>query len=132
MRIMILPLAALLLAGATTASKPDDHARFAAEVAGLTPGAPVNCISAQRNTRGLKAIGPRLIYRVSRNLVYVNETAGGCEGVARGDILVTRAFTGGLCRGDIAQTVSYPAPIPTGNCALGSFVPYRKAGGAGK
>lgn len=132
MRITILPLAALLLAGATAASTPDDATRFAEATAGLTPGEPVNCISAQRNSRGLKAIGPRLIYRVSRSLVYVNETAGGCEGVARGDILVTRSFTGGLCRGDIAQTVSYPAPIPTGSCALGAFVPYRKAGGGAK
>lgn len=132
MRITILPFAVLLLAGATTASTPDDEARFAEATAGLTPGKPVNCISAQRRTYGLKAIGPRLIYLFSRGLVYVNETSGGCEGVARGDILVSRSFTGSLCRGDIAETVDYPAPIPTGGCSLGAFVPYRKASGAGQ
>jgi hypothetical protein len=73
----------------------------------------------------LSAYRDKLIYRVSNKLVYVNQTTGGCQGVARGDALVTRQFQTRLCRGDIAQTVSLPPGIPTGSCALGDFTPYR-------
>lgn len=101
-----------------------DAAEFQKAVAGLTPGKPMSCLPLSRSTLPMKGIGSRLVYRASRNLVYVNE-APGCEGVARGDVLVTRQYTGRSCQGDIAQTVDRVARFPTGGCALGEFTPYR-------
>lgn len=134
MRMILIPLAAAALgAGAVAiAASPaqtdraaTDEAAFQKTVAGLTPGKPVDCIDTRFNNASLKAIGPRLIYRVSRKLVYVNDTAGGCENVARGDALVTRQFSTQLCRGDIARTVNMQARIDTGSCSMGSFTPYQ-------
>ena len=99
--------------------------KFEKAVAGMTPGKPMSCLH-ERSPTSLTAIGNKLLYRASARLIYVNETTGGCENVARGDTLVTKSFCGGLCRGDIAQTVDLPARIPTGSCALGDFTPYRK------
>lgn len=101
------------------------QAKFDKAVAGLTPGKPMSCLH-ERIPTSLTAAGNKLIYRASARLVYVNETTGGCENVARGDTLITKSFGGGLCHGDIAQTVDLPARIPTGSCALGDFTPYRK------
>ena len=128
MRKTFVILAAILVgSGAVAADRTADRAdqaKFEQAVAGLTPGKPIDCLGPRQSGQtSLSAIGSRLLYRASRKLVYVNETAGGCESVARGDALVTRSV-GRLCRGDIAETVDYPATIPTGGCALGAFTPY--------
>ena len=95
------------------------------ELAGLVPGESQSCLSNFQSTN-LKNYGKTLIYRVSDGLKYRNDTAGGCEGIARGDILVTISNGGRLCRGDIGRTVQPVANITTGGCALGSFVKYSK------
>ncbi len=82
-------------------------------------------IACDFNNASLKAIGPRLIYRVSPKLAYVNDTGGGCEAVARGDALITRQYSSRLCRGDIARTRDMTTRIDSGSCVMGSFVPYR-------
>lgn len=122
----LLALGGTAIAGAATQEKPEDQAKLAKELSGLVPGKPMQCLSQRQGNMGLTAVGDTLLYRVSPSLVYVNKTTGGCQNVARRDILVTRSFTGGLCRGDIAQTVDVVARMPTGGCALGEFVPYRK------
>lgn len=94
------------------------------ELARLTPQQPVDCIDTRFRNVSLEAIGTKLIYRESRNRMYVSETAGGCENVARGDALVTRQFGPRLCRGDIATTVDRIARFQTGSCAIGPFTPY--------
>ena len=96
-------------------------------VAGKTPGKPVSCIDTRFTRPSLSAYGDKLIYRVSRKLVYVSETNGGCQGVGLNDVLVTRQYQTRLCRGDIAQTVDRQTGIGTGGCALGSFTPYTAA-----
>ncbi|WEK44147.1 MAG: hypothetical protein P0Y64_04785 [Candidatus Sphingomonas colombiensis] len=133
MRMILIPLAAAAFGAGAVAiaqSSPNDRAAaneaaFQKEVQGLTPGKPTDCIDTRFNQTSLKAIGPRLIYRVNSKKLYVNDTAGGCEGVARGDALVTKQFTSQLCRGDIARTVDMTSRINTGSCALGNFVPYQ-------
>ena len=130
MRKIVLPfLAAAAIGAGAYAAQPSDRsldpqAKLAKATAGLTPGKPVDCIDTRRGSAQLSAAGSKLIYRISRKLVYVSDTAGGCENVARGDALVTRQFSSRLCRGDIAQTVNFVARIPTGSCALGPFTPY--------
>jgi hypothetical protein len=138
MRTLIptLALAALALTGC--AASPADTARAQArdqadrvaldkKLAGLSPAEKTDCLDNFRTTPAtLSANGAALVYRVSDKLTYVNETTGGCEAVERGDILVTQSNAGRLCRGDIGRTVMPGSSMPTGSCALGSFIAYRK------
>ena len=137
MRMRTLPLLMLpaLVLGACTQTQAEvERARvheagvqdkLAKELAGLVPGKPATCIN-QFPQQQSSGYGATILYRVSRNLVYRSETAGGCEGIARGDILVTRTSGGQLCRGDIAQTLDQSSRFPTGSCSFGEFVPYRR------
>lgn len=95
-------------------------------IAGKVAGKPVTCIDTRFRQSQLSAYGNKLIYRISNKLVYVNETNGGCEGVARGDALISRQYQTRACSGDIATTVQLPPNIPTGSCALGMFTPYTR------
>jgi hypothetical protein len=113
------------VAAPTPTPRPKAQEAYARLLAGKTAGEPVSCIDTRVQQPQLSAYGTKLIYRMSRNLVYVSETQGGCEGVARGDALVTRQFQTRLCQGDIARTIDFPARVETGSCALGQFVPYR-------
>ena len=99
--------------------------KLAKELAGLVPGKPETCIS-QFPQKQSSGYGATILYRVNSGLVYRSDTVGGCEGIARGDILVTRTPSGQLCRGDIAQTFDQASRFPTGSCSFGDFVPYRK------
>lgn len=136
MRSFILPLsiAALALSGcaltpAETARAADERATaqtaLSKDLAGLSPTETRDCLDPYQSS-SLKAYGSKLVYRVSSKLAYVNETGGGCEGVERGDILVTKSISGRLCRGDIATTVQTGSRTLTGSCSLGSFVTWRK------
>lgn len=101
-----------------------DRVRLEGELAKLTPQPTVDCIDTRWGRTSLRAVGDKLIYRVSAKRIYVSDTAGGCERVARGDTLVTRQFGTRLCSGDIATTVDLVSRIPTGSCAIGRFTPY--------
>ena len=95
-------------------------------LAGLTPGETTDCLPITTRSEQTTGYGSTLLFRVSRGLVYRNETGGGCEGVERQDILVTVSYGGRLCRGDIARTVQPVARVPTGSCTLGSFTKYSR------
>ena len=127
MRILI-PLLAIALAGSAVAAdrapRQSDEERLAAALKGLVPDKPMDCLI-DRQPSQIEAYGPTILYRVSKNLVYRNDTGGGCEHIASGDILVTTSISGRLCRGDIGRTVS-PSRFPTGSCSLGSFTAYRR------
>jgi hypothetical protein len=103
----------------------DVQEKLAKELAGLVPGKPVSCIN-QFPQKQSSGYGATILYRASGNLVYRSDTVGGCEGIARGDVLVTQTPTGQLCRGDIARTFDQASRFPTGSCSFGAFVPYRK------
>lgn len=96
-------------------------------LAGLTPGKPTSCLplsGAQQYQ--IEGYGPVILYKVNRGLIYRNDTSGGCEGIARRDVLVTRQTGAQLCSGDIATTVDSSSRFQTGSCGLGQFTPYRK------
>lgn len=96
------------------------------ELAGLVPGEKQSCIS-RFPQADMRAISDEvLLYRVSSRLIYKNELIGSCNGISRGDILVTKSFGSQLCRGDIAHVLSPTSRMLTGACALGDFIPYRK------
>lgn len=103
----------------------DVQAKLDKQLAGLVPGKPETCIS-QFPQKQSSGYGDTILYRVNNGLVYRSDTNGGCSGIARGDVLVTRTPSGQLCRGDIAQTFDQQSRFPTGSCSFGDFVPYRK------
>ena len=133
MRILI-PVLAIALSGAAVAADSatqhqTNEQKLAAALNGLVPdGKPADCLEQYRTSPAqIQAYGGTILYKVSRGLIYRNDTGGGCENIASGDIFVTRSNSGRLCRGDIGRTVSPGTRAPTGSCALGSFVAYRKA-----
>lgn len=134
MRPIVLATLATLAACTTTpeqeeraaATKAETEDALAAELAGLVPGEPTDCLPPSSRTQmSTKGYGSTIVYRVSSDLKYRTDTSG-CEGVGRDDILVTSTPIGRTCRGDIAQTFDRTSRIPTGSCSFGSFTPYRR------
>lgn len=132
MRALILPVVITLAGCAPTAAgtvlADDRDARAIAGVlAGLTPDPSNSCLTRlARPQQETTMYGRTILYRSGRDLVYRTDTGGGCEGAARGDVLVTKSITGQPCRGDIVTTVDPVSRRPTGSCTLGDFVTYRR------
>jgi hypothetical protein len=135
MRIVAIPLILAALSGCAMTPQQREQAAAAQAkqadsldkaLAGLTPVRTMSCIPITSGTISTKAYGPTILYTVGRGLIYRTDTAGGCEGMMRGDALVTVQLQGRPCSGDIARTVDTVARFPTGSCALGEFTEYRK------
>jgi len=134
MRWMLILPALIFVGSAGTSAGPSklsqrqaaDQQKLEALLQGFSPTETNDCVSERMLNGGSDRVGDTILYRVSRKLVYRNDTSGGCFGLAQGDILVTRSYSGMLCRGDIASTVDPTSRTPTGSCALGSFTTYRK------
>lgn len=135
MRAFALIVPALIATGcATDASRESrlkvqaqEATRLDAALAGFTAGKPLTCLP-NRDVHGPEAYGDRtLLFRVGRNLIYRTDTHGSCRAISRGDILVTQQFSSQLCSGDLARTADRLTGFETGSCALGPFVPYRRA-----
>lgn len=121
----------LLLAGCAGAYHPEpltqkQAATLEKSLAGLTPGDNVSCISRFPSSSLTVISGNLLLYRVSGGLIYRNDLIGSCPGLVSGDTLITQSFGSQLCRGDIVRSADLTVGIPTGACALGDFIPYRK------
>jgi hypothetical protein len=125
----------LLLAGCSThqagiSGDPSGlTARESAEIAdalkGMTPGQPVTCID-QSRIRDVRKFTNTILYQYSGREIYRVATTPGCTGLRYGDIIVSHTTSNQLCRGDIIRTRAPNGPGPTGSCALGPFVPYRR------
>lgn len=126
-RILILS-AAILFALPAASSKPrlTDAERLEKALAGRTAGKPVLCVSL-RDLDSSEVIGDDIVYKVNRDLLYRNQSSGGCESARRGDALITRAHSSRLCEGDIVRTADLRVGFESGSCILGKFTPYRKA-----
>jgi hypothetical protein len=128
----------LILAATACTASPREKARSAAveagnaqrleqRLAGYSAGQSTDCLQPFESSRAsTESIGSTILYRVNSKLIYRNDTTGGCEAIGHGDFIVTRSPVGRLCRGDIGQTFQQGTRIPTGSCALGAFIPYRK------
>lgn len=130
--LILVPLAALAACAQTPAqTAAAAQAGAAAQVeldkqlAGLVPGKPQDCID-PRWSRQVKSYGGTILYGDLGTTKYRSDTSGGCERIGRGDVLVTRSYTGRLCRGDIARTIDPTSRFQTGSCSFAQFVPYRK------
>lgn len=106
----------------------ETQAGLEAELAGLVPGEPTDCLPTPIRTQvNSRTFGSTIVYRVSDRQKYRNDTTGGCERASDGRaILITSNPIGRSCRGDIVQTVDPVSRIPLGSCALGAFTPYRR------
>jgi hypothetical protein len=135
MRSLAIPALALSLLSAGCAATPEQRADLAerqarsngeleAALAGYTPGRGQGCLP-PGTPRRTRYFGDTILYEISGNLIYRTDTNGGCN-LDRDDILVTRTPMGRSCSGDIVQTIDRAARFPTGACAFGEFVPYRK------
>lgn len=127
----LLPPLALALAACAGRGEPAVSAQSQAgldrALAGLVPGKQTSCIPLTgRSVSSTRAYGSTLVYKLASGEAYRSDTGGGCENVARGDVLVSVEYQGRPCAGDIIRTVDPYARIPTGSCALGPFTPYRK------
>lgn len=106
------------------AATAKDEARLAKALVGRSAGKPIHCIE-QRAT-DMTNYGGALLYRVGAGRLYLNRPTDGCFGLKNDDILVTRSYSGQLCRGDILRTVDRTTGFPTGSCVFGDFTPYAK------
>lgn len=132
---LILP-ALVLLGGCTmTAAEAEraaaDDARTQAKLdsrlSGFVAGKPMDCIDASR--ANVEIFGDTLVYRDTSRRLYVTKTTGGCFGLKRDDIIVTRSFNARMCRGDIVRTVDRAGGFPSGACSFGDFIPYSRERG---
>ena len=105
---------------------PKELAKIAEALKGLTPGAPQSCID-QTRIRDVKKFQDVILYVYSPREIYRNDVTPGCFGLRYGDPIVSKTTTSQLCSGDILRTFSPGGPnMPSGSCALNSFVPYRR------
>jgi hypothetical protein len=109
----------------TGTDDPKQLAKIADALKGLTPGEPTACID-QTRVRDMKKFEGTILYEYSAREIYRNDVSG-CEGLRYGDPIVSKTYSGQLCRGDILRTFSPGAShMPSGSCALTSFVPYTR------
>ena len=104
------------------------ESKLARELAGKVAGAPVKCLPSHRTSDMTIIDDNTILFRDGRNLVYRNDPPGGCSPMGNaGYTLVTRSFTGQMCRGDFVQVVDLTSRITAGACSLGEFIPYQVA-----
>lgn len=122
--------AILLVAGLTGADaaqqRPDPAmAKIEKQLRGLNAGAPSRCLRRDKANQIMTAEGV-ILYVAGRGRAWRNDVVGHCNGLARGDVVVTRSISGQLCEGDIVQTRAPTGGMFTGSCSLGKFTPYTK------
>ncbi|NIJ21739.1 hypothetical protein FHS95_003450 [Sphingomonas naasensis] len=124
-----IPLLPLLAGCTTTAGTEQNNAREQARLertlAGLTPGEPVSCIRRDQFNE-IRTFDGTILYVAGRNRLWRNDVVGGCPGLRRGDIVVTRSFGSQVCDGDIIQTRAPTGGFLSGSCSLGKFTPYTR------
>lgn len=121
----------LLLAGCTTTADTGqadarNRARLERALAGLTPGEPVSCIRRDQFNE-IRTFDGTILYVAGRNRLWRNDVVGGCPGLRRDDIVVTRSFGSQICDRDIIQTRARTGGFMSGSCSLGKFTPYTRA-----
>jgi len=101
------------------------QARLQRALKGLHPGAAQRCIPRERVTE-VRGFEGEILYVAGRNKLWRNKTVGRCNGLRRGDIIVTRSITRDYCSGDLVKTRAPVGGTITGSCSLGDFVPYTR------
>ena len=103
-----------------------DARELAKELEGLTPGAPVNCISAS-SVHGPTMIGKNtVLYREGGRKVWRNDLVAACPAMGFGNTMIIELHGGQICRNDMFRVLEPGSSIPSGYCRLGKFTPYKK------
>ncbi len=119
-----LPITLALIAFASTAAIGRPAGSPAAELAGRTAGAPVECIGAVEGDRGGDIYDSGdILYRGHGSRLYLNHPDN-CPALRSDRRIVSRSPSGRQCRGDILTVEDRISPAFYGSCALGSFIPY--------
>lgn len=123
--MMSLPL--LAAAADETPLPRDRQTVLDRQLRGLTPLGTQSCIQRSRIRDIYVITDNRLLFKVSRNLVYENHLLIGCPGLARSPYLPQPPQSLGteLCAGDLMVEVDDGA-----TCALGQFTVWRPAAAA--
>jgi hypothetical protein len=117
--------AAVSILGGCAPAMPAGAPGAVPEIAGLTAGAPQNCVGIDSSASLRIADAATLVYS-SGSTVWLNRLATQCRGVRPSDILVANPGGSQYCRGDIMRTMDQVSNIPGPACVLGDFVPYRR------
>lgn len=116
-----------LIAAPVAAARQTPQQRLDKLIAGRTAGKPVDCIQLNRSSNDSEKIpGLAMAYRQGTTW-YVNRFQGGCPQLDENTILVTKTWSGQLCRGDIADLRDNGTRMTVGSCIFDSFIPYAKA-----
>ena len=121
----------LVLACAANAALPQrggdrsDEARIAKRLAGMTPGAPQNCLVRERFSE-MEGHSGTILFVGGAKKIWRSDLRGACPGLSRGDLPVITSISGRMCSGDRVQTRERIGGMLTGSCVLGNFVPYSK------
>ena len=108
------------------AISPKNVEKLDRQLANKVAGEPINCIPMRNADEAIRISDDILLYRVSSRLVYRNNLAPSCSGLARNsDIMVVRSISSQLCDGDIINLVDRTSGSSYGGCSLGEFTPYR-------
>lgn len=95
-------------------------------LAGKVPGPPQSCIPIERSREPIRVSDRILLYRVGRDLVYRNDLASPCTGLADdNDIIVAERFGNQICEGDLIRLVDRNSGMGAVACSYGKFTPFR-------
>lgn len=129
MRALLIPIAALGLAGAAAPAAPRQETAESV-LAGRVAGKPVDCVD-QSRLDGPQIIDEKtLIYRDSGSRLWRNDLIGVCPGLDPMDTLIVDIYGSQLCRNDHFRVLTPGTRIPGALCRLGKFTPYDKPGKA--
>lgn len=129
MRITALIAAGLLIATPAIAADKRTargEAALAKILAGRTAGTPQRCLDLQRIQGSEIYEGTAIVYRTSRDTIWVNRTTG-AQMLHDDDIPVTRVFGSQICRLDQLRLLDRLTRMQSGFAVLDNFVPYTKA-----
>lgn len=122
--------ATLAASGATPAAAAErrsPEAELARATEGRVAGEPVHCLDTRRFHSTTIIDGTAIVYRATGDTLWVNRPRSGARSLDDWDVLVTRQYTGSLCRGDIVRLFDRSTMSQNGSILLGEFVPYRRA-----
>lgn len=129
MRIALSVLFAAALAA--PAAAPAERLTGEAELARVTEdriaGEPVRCLDTRRFPSARIIDGTAIVYEGPGSTLWVNVPRSGARTLDHWDVLVTRQYTGSICRGDIVRLFDSMTMTQTGSVFLGDFVPYRRS-----
>lgn len=93
-------------------------------LAGRTAGAPVDCISLNRNTAPEIVDATTILYRETNRRVWRTGPRGECPALRPLNTLILDVYGSQLCRNDRFRVLSPNTTIPSGYCFFDRFTPY--------